>query len=299
MSTITSQTSSSIIWKKIRSIQHKRIHRSIVLKVEGKTVSQPAEVANIFANEYSRRSNGLSTDQAFNKHKEKEEKNSITFPIIEPRKSYNRQFTIQELIFYLQNSSSKSPGPDNIPTQFLKAITSKKLHKLLDFYNYLWESGFPHQWRTAIVVPILKMGKPAAETGSYRPIALTSCVCKVMERMANARLRHYLESENLIAGHQSGFRTGHSTMDALARLESDVRKTFIQDEYCISVFLDISQAFDTVWHHGLLQKLKDMKLEGQLHTGMENWNQDHPERYSNFRGLYIKFQDHGKWPWTR
>ena len=91
------------------------------------------------------------------------------------------------------------PGPDNIPTQFLMAIPSKELHKLLDFYNYLWESGFPHQWCTAIVVPILKMGKPAAETGSYRPIALTSCVCKIVERMANARLRHYLKSENLIA----------------------------------------------------------------------------------------------------
>ena len=55
-----------------------------------------------------------------------------------------------------------------------------------------------------------------------------------MERMAKSRLRYrrryYLESENLIARHQSGFRTGHSTMDALARLESDVRKTFIQDD---------------------------------------------------------------------
>ena len=33
-------------------------------------------------------------------------------------------------------------------------------------------------------------------------------------------------------------------------------------------------------------------------TSMENWNRDLPERYSKFRGLYIKFQGHGKWPWT-
>ena len=38
----------------------------------------------------------------------------------------------------------------------------------------------------------------------------------------------------------------------------------IQDDYCLAVFLDISQAFDTVWHHGLLKNLKNMGLEGHL-----------------------------------
>ena len=38
----------------------------------------------------------------------------------------------------------------------------------------------------------------------------------------------------------------------------------IQDDYCLAVFLDISQAFNTVWHHGLLKKLKNMGLERHL-----------------------------------
>ena len=115
----------------------------------------------------------------------------------------------------------------------MKEIPLRKLPSLLVFYNYIWENGFPHQWRTAVVIPILKMGKPAKEIESHRPIVLTSCMCKVMERMVRARLQQFLESEKILAKHQSGFQAGHSTMDALSRLETDVRCALIQDDFCL------------------------------------------------------------------
>ena len=90
------------------------------------------------------------------------------------------------------------------------------------------------------MIPILKTGKLATSVMSYRPIALTSCLCKVMERMVNARVQQFLEGEQYLARYQSGFQAGHSTMDALARLESAVRKVLIQDEFCLTIFLDIS-----------------------------------------------------------
>ena len=113
MSSISAKTSSSTIWKKIQAIQHKRTLRSIVLKVNGSTISQPGEVADILANEYSQRSNGVSADESFKEHKKREEKNMISFPHTEPRKIYNKPFVMEELLFALK-SSSKAPGPDNI-----------------------------------------------------------------------------------------------------------------------------------------------------------------------------------------
>ena len=60
---------------------------------------------------------------------------------------------------------------------------------LLKVYNHVWESGcFPPSWREAVVVPILKPGKDHLDPGIFRPIALTSCLCKTMERKINARL---------------------------------------------------------------------------------------------------------------
>ena len=207
-----------------------------------------------------------------NEHRTKEEKNKIAFPIVDPRKSYNRPFTIEELSYSLRKFSSKAPGPGNIPIRFIKEIPLSKLPCLLAFYNFIWENGFPHQWRSAVVIPILKVGKPAKEIESYRPIALTSSVCKVMERIVVARLQQFLVREKILAKHQSGFRAGHSTMDALSILETDVRRVLNQDDFCLCVLMDISNSFDTVWHHGLLEKLKNMKVEGQLPSYIQHFH---------------------------
>ena len=80
-------------------------------------------------------------------------------------------------------------------------------------------SGLLHVY----VVPIPKLGKDTSDPPNYRPIALTSCVCKVMERMVNNRLVWYLERNKIITPTQSGFRKSRSTTDQLVRLESFVR----------------------------------------------------------------------------
>jgi hypothetical protein len=69
--------------------------------------------------------------------------------------------------------------------------------KLLEIYNQIWTSDtFPAGWTEAFVVPILKPGKYPDIATSYRPIALTSLVCKMMEKRANNRLTHFLEQKD-------------------------------------------------------------------------------------------------------
>ena len=75
----------------------------------------------------------------------------------------------------------------------------------------MWETGkFPESWELASIIPILKPGNDHTESINYRPIALTSCLCKTLERMINARLVWYLE--NSILASNDGM---HETSDEL------------------------------------------------------------------------------------
>ena len=94
--------------------------------------------------------------------------------------------------------------------------------------------------------------------------ALTSCVCKVMERMINNRLVCYLERNKIITPTQSGFRKGHSTTDQLVRLETFSREGFIQKQHVTAIFFDLEKAYDTTWKYGIMKDLHDASLRGWL-----------------------------------
>ena len=127
------------------------------------------------------------------------------------------------------------------------------------------------QWKEAIVIPLLKHGKPATDPTSYRPIALTNCLCKIMEKILNKRLNLYIERNQSFTHTQSGFRASHSTLDALIRLEHSAREAILERKFCVAVFLDIEKAFDSVWHHGLLSKIHNLKLTGHLPKFIQNF----------------------------
>jgi potassium voltage-gated channel Eag-related subfamily H protein 8 len=84
-----------------------------------------------------------------------------------------------------------------------------------------------------------KPGKDHSDPSNYRPIALTSCICKTMERMINDRLVWFLESHNLLADILCGFRSQRSTLDHLVKLESFIRDAFINNEQAVSIFFSI------------------------------------------------------------
>ena len=104
--------------------------------------------------------------------------------------------------------------------------------------NEIWRTGkFPEDWHKAVIIPIPKPGKDKTEATNYRPIALTSCICKTIKRMINDRLVWFLESNDLISGNQAGFRKNYRTNDHLVRLESFNRDTFIKKEHYVAIFL--------------------------------------------------------------
>ena len=124
---------------------------------------------------------------------------------------YNDVFTLHELKHAIKVSRDTSPGIDTVHYQLLKHLPEDSLLLLLYIFNHIWlTQDFPTSWKTAIIIPVPKPGKVLSDPGSYRPIALTSCLCKTMERMVNSRLTWYLERHKVITEHQSGFRRRRS-----------------------------------------------------------------------------------------
>ena len=136
----------------------------------------------------------------------------------------------------------------------------------------MWETGkFPESWELATIIPIPKPGKDHTEPTNYRPIALTSCLCKTLERMINARLVWYLEINNFISPVQSGFRSERSTNDNLVRLETFVRDAFVKKEHVVAVFFDLEKAYDTTWKYGILLDLHELGVKGRLANFLESF----------------------------
>ena len=82
------------------------------------------------------------------------------------------------------------PGPDGITNEMLIHLGCAAVCKLLQIFNHSWEQGvLPQIWREATMIPILKKLKDPKKANSYRPVILTSCVVKTMERIVNERLK--------------------------------------------------------------------------------------------------------------
>ena len=128
-----------------------------------------------------------------------------------------------------------------------------------------------------------KPGKPLENATSYRPISLLPVLSKVFEKLFLIRLKPILASKALIPNHQFGFREDHSTIEQVHIVYNIIRNALERKEYCTAAYVDITQAFDKVWHIGLLYKLK-LKLPYQFFEILRSYLS---ERY--FR---IKLNDH-------
>ena len=184
---------------------------------------------------------------------------------------YNKPFEYFELNKVLKNVKGTSAGPDLIRYEMIQNLSMKDKLILLEFFNDIWKNHkFPEQWRDAIIVPILKQGKDPLNSDSYRPIALTNCLCKILERLVNNRLLFVLEKQKLLCPYQSGFRKKRCTYDNLTSLEHDIKKAFSKRSSVLAVFLDIQKAYDMTWRRGILQKLYDMGFRGNLPIFINN-----------------------------
>ena len=119
----------------------------------------------------------------------------------------------------------------------------------------LYTGIFPKQLKIAKVIPLFKKGEETS-IGNYRPISLLSSISKVFERVVFNQLYQYLNVNDLLFDSQYGFRKQHSTELAALELIDRIHKSMDNGQIPVSIFLDLSKAFDTLDHTILLSKLK-------------------------------------------
>ncbi|VVC26289.1 Endonuclease/exonuclease/phosphatase,Reverse transcriptase domain [Cinara cedri] len=161
---------------------------------------------------------------------------------------------IQIIINKLANK--KSPGHDIIKNKILKNLTSKSLSYIASLMNSSMRLGyFPDTWKIAIIIPIYKPEKQNSSPKSHRPISLLPTFSKLLERILLHRIKPFLK---IIPLHQFGFKPFHSTTHQLQWIFEIIVNGYKNKKFTTTAFLDISQAFDKVWHHGLILKIKSL-----------------------------------------
>ena len=169
---------------------------------------------------------------------------------------------------------------DDISIRMLKLSQKSILKPLkLIFENCLRTTLFRDQWKKANVVPIHKKGyKQLLE--NYRLVSLLPICDKILEHVIFNSLFNYFIENNLLSPHQSGFIPGDSCVQQLISITHEIYNAFDCNPSLEvrGVFLDISKAFDKVWHDGLIYKLKHNNITGDLLWLIESLLSDRYQR---------------------
>ena len=235
-------------------------------------LDEPKDIADCLGKRFSFISSNCASDPRFKEVYEREERESLDFST-EHSMGYNTPITVDELEYALNLAKKDSaPGADEVSYSMLRNLAPSGKTLLLNLLNRAFKEGkFPDKWKEALIIPILKAGKQATSPGSYRPIALTSCICKVFERILNRRLVWYLESRGYVDRQQSGFRRGRSTIDCLSALSKEAHDAYRRKQYLFCVFFDLEKAYDTCWKKLVMKELHRFGLRGELPRLIEDF----------------------------
>ena len=264
VSSLNSNANPKTVWKAVRKLKGRTSLPQIHLRKDDSLVTDPKGAANLLGETVAQSSSSQNYSSSFQKIKTQKEKHPLNFNS-DNSEPYNRLFSLGELRASLKRSNNSAAGPDRINYQFLTHLPESCLTILLKIFNNIWTTGkVPPSWKRAFVVAIPKPNRDHSDPTNYRPIALTSCLCKTMERMVNNRLMWVLEKGKHLSRVQCGFRRNHSTNDHLVRLETFIREAFARKRQVLAVFFDLEKAYDTTWKHGILADLFDLDIRGRL-----------------------------------
>ena len=167
-------------------------------------------------------------------------------------------------------NANKSCGPDEIHPKLLSELADYLVSPLTKLFNQSLEGTLPADWKRAFVSPIFKKGARNLAV-NYRPISLTSIVCKIMEKFIRRAVLDHLTSHELLSEKQHGFLTGRSILTQLLKYLDDCANIVSQGGVVDAIYLDFWKAFDTVPHRRLLGKLKSYGVNGVIHRWIESF----------------------------
>ncbi len=186
----------------------------------------------------------------------------------------------EELVYkHLTNLRiDKSAGPDKMHPRLLKELADVIVEPLTIIFKSSVKMGIvPQQWKDAVVTPIFKKGSKA-DPANYRPVSLTSIICKLLERIISDAITQHLENNLLTCKEQHGFTKGKSTVTNLTEA-LDVWTEAVSHNIPVDViFLDYSKAFDVVPHERLLLCAESLGLQGNILKWIKNFLSNRRQR---------------------
>ena len=256
------------IWRTIRAMDGRMPpqRKNEVLEVDGVGYVEDEDKAEQFAKTYKQFSRlpKRKTDRERKRSIIKRMRAKLAAP--GPLEESEQDLTMAEMNRAIFGAgTNKASGDDDIPYEFIKNLGPHAKEMLLHLYQRCWEGeGIPSRWRHAVIKTLLKDGKDPKLTTSYRPISLTSCLGKILERIIAERLMYVLEERNLLNPNQAGFRQGRCTTDQVLKLVQDATDNIHapknEGHRTTVCFFDYAKAYDKVWRDGLISKMLSLNI---------------------------------------
>ena len=173
---------------------------------------------------------------------------------------------------------NKAHGPDEISGRMIEICGGNTTLPLSIIFNNIIKTGiFPDLWKCANVSPVHKKNSKQ-EMKNYRPISLLPLFAKIFGRILFLHIHNFFTSNGLITENQSGFQPGDSVTNQLICLVNKIHSSLDINLEVRSVYLDMSKAFDKVWHAGLIFKLKQNGISEGLLILLENYLSNRKQR---------------------
>ena len=189
-----------------------------------------------------------------------EEQPDTTCPTLE-----NIEVTPTDIVSAIRTLNlNSSPGPDGVPALFLSKCQKSISPFLAKLFSLSIECGqLPKMMKLAFVTPIFK-GGDKGDPACYRPVSVTSNVCKVWEKVKISKILLFLSENNLLPEHQHGFTNSFSTLTQLVEHFQDISEALSHKDSVDVILLDFAKCFDKIDFNLLLIRLHSLGIRGKV-----------------------------------
>jgi hypothetical protein len=192
----------------------------------------------------------------------------------------NFSFSIDDVYRLITQTKPTAPGPDKVNIKTLKLLPHHFAPYLYLIFNLSYSSSsIPTIWGDAIVTPVPKKGS-SCDPSNYRPISITCCCSKLLERLLSDHLYSSLNKRNFFSKYQFGFRPGYSCESLLLRFWQYICHSADLGLSVDAIFLDFAKAFDKVPHDILLADLKRIGIDRRLIMWIKSFLSNRTQRVS-------------------